>query len=272
MKIDSLLWVTDIHLNFLDQNERQTFYQSLVEKSFGALLISGDIGEAPSVNLYLKEMANFLNRPIFFVLGNHDYYRGSVVDVRESMSHLTKIHENLHWLGNGEAVRLNAHTALVGVDGWADGRNGDFMGSPVLINDSRLIADLFHAKLLSKSNLLRKMQELADKDVANLRKALSDAITPETKHIIITTHVPPFPECCWFEGEPSDNDWLPYYSSKATGDLLAEFAQKHPEIKFSAFCGHTHTRHTHPPFANLTVKVGQATYGSPEIQEIVSLV
>lgn len=271
MNLKNLIWVTDIHLNFLDTPERQAYYQTLVEKKADALLISGDIGEAPSVFLYLNELASTLKHPIFFVVGNHDYYRGSVAEVREKLLNCSKINSHLHWLGKGESVRLNSKTALVGVDAWADGRNGDFFNSPVQINDSRLISDLFLAKLLSKNNLQKKMSELADADANTLNKNLSYGISPSTEAVFICVHVPPFPESCTFEGEPTDKDWLPFYSSKAIGDVILAWAKKYPQIEFTVFCGHTHSRHEHSPLKNLKVKVGQATYGHPQIQEVLTL-
>lgn len=269
MNIKNLIWVTDIHLNFLDSSERQAYYQSLLEAKADALLISGDIGEAPSISLYLRELASALDHPIFFVVGNHDYYRGSVSEVREKLMNCSKISGHLHWLGRGEAAQLNSQTVLVGVDAWADGRNGNFLHSPVQVNDSRLISDLFLAKLLSKDHLQKKMSELADADADLLNKSLSHAITASTTRVFICVHVPPFPESCTFEGEPTDENWLPFYSSKAIGDIISKWAQKYPSIQFTVFCGHTHSRHEHRPLKNLKVKVGQATYGHPEIQEVI---
>lgn len=271
MDIKNLMWLTDVHLNFLDESERREYYQTLFEASADAALISGDIGEAPSVRLYLQEMAQHLNKPIYFVLGNHDYYRGTVSSVHEKIEQCERINSHLHWLGNGEIVHLSPRSILLGIDAWADARYGDFVHSPIQINDSRLISDLFLAAITGKNNLQKKMAELADIDAAILQKSLTRAMNFNPEHILICAHVPPFPESCVYEGEPTDRDWLPFFSSKALGDVIASCAKKYPKIQFTVVCGHTHSYQRHQPLENLSVKVGQATYGSPEIQEILKI-
>ena len=77
-----LAWGTDIHLNFLESADRKIFYQDIVETKPNAVLISGDIAEAPTVSDILEEMAKHIAKPIYFVLGNHDYYQSSVANVR----------------------------------------------------------------------------------------------------------------------------------------------------------------------------------------------
>ena len=46
-------WLTDIHLNFLDDVVRQRFYQEIINTESDGVLISGDIAEAPSI--FLRE-------------------------------------------------------------------------------------------------------------------------------------------------------------------------------------------------------------------------
>ena len=75
-------WLTDIHLNFLKSKQLDAFLQSLSRQTADCFLISGDIGGSDSVVGYLKQMAAVLKRPIYFVLGNHDYYGSSIEEVR----------------------------------------------------------------------------------------------------------------------------------------------------------------------------------------------
>jgi predicted MPP superfamily phosphohydrolase len=71
-----LTWITDVHLNFLEKDERIDFYHTLIATDNDGVMISGDMAEAASIEPILKEMANATQKPIYFVLGNHDYYRG----------------------------------------------------------------------------------------------------------------------------------------------------------------------------------------------------
>ena len=62
-----LIWLTDIHLNFLSKERRIDFYQEIVATSGEKILISGDIAEVPSVSAILKEIAQAIQKPIYFV-------------------------------------------------------------------------------------------------------------------------------------------------------------------------------------------------------------
>jgi len=89
-----LAWVTDIHLNFLEFADRKRFYKDIVATKSNAVLVSGDIAEAPTVSDILEEMAQHIAKPIYFVLGNHDYYQSSVENVKQKLlSYPKKIHQ-----------------------------------------------------------------------------------------------------------------------------------------------------------------------------------
>lgn len=264
-----LAWLTDIHLNFIDDVSRQNFYQEIVNTECDGVLISGDIAEAPYLADILNEMTNYIHKPIYFVLGNHDYYRGQINEVRDAMRILTDAHEKLFWLPASGLQQLNNDTFLIGQDGWADGRLGDYQNSRAVLNDSRMIADLFQEKILGKFQLLEKMQQLADADAIKLQNDLEQAISQNPKKIIVLTHIPPFKEACLYKGKVSGDDWLPYFSSKVIGDVLITIAQQNLEIEFLVLCGHTHSEAYYQPLENLTILVGRSDYGNPSIQRMV---
>ncbi len=60
-----LAWLTDVHLNFLDANERKNFYQEIINTRCNGVLASGDIAEAPSIKDILQELAEFIEQPIY---------------------------------------------------------------------------------------------------------------------------------------------------------------------------------------------------------------
>lgn len=261
-----LAWLTDIHLNFLNKNERKNFYQQIIASECEVILISGDIAEASCVADILRELVKKVQKPVYFVLGNHDYYRGNVKDVREEMAELSQSCPSLFWLSASGVQLLNHEVAIVGQDGWADGRLGDYTNSRVILNDSRMIADLFQAKIIDKFQLLQKMQQLADADALRLQEDLKQAIKQCPKKIVVLTHVPPFKEVCLHEGKMSDEDWLPFFSSKVMGDTLMRMAMENASIEFLTFCGHTHSQAHYQPLMNLTVEAGKAEYYYPRIE------
>ncbi|MEK7189642.1 MAG: metallophosphoesterase family protein, partial [Patescibacteria group bacterium] len=56
MKKKKILWLTDIHLNFLTNEALDFFIKKIQNKSPDILLIGGDIGEAKSVCSYLQKL------------------------------------------------------------------------------------------------------------------------------------------------------------------------------------------------------------------------
>lgn len=264
-----LAWLTDIHLNFIEEISRQKFYQKIVSSECDRVLISGDIAEASCLVTILNEMASYIDKPIYFVLGNHDYYKGQINEVRQAMTGLTKEQDKLFWLPASGTQKLDNDIILLGQDGWADGRLGDYHNSRVAINDSRMIADLFQEKILGRPQLLNKMQQLADADAIQLQCALVEAVNQSPKKVIVLTHVPPFREACLHNGEISGDDWLPYFSSKVMGDVLINLAQENPGIEFLVLCGHTHSTAKFQPINNLIIEVGMAEYYQPTMQKII---
>ena len=227
--------------------------------------------EADSVEDMLSEMAEQINKPIYFVLGNHDYYEGRVNQVRKTMTTLSSNDARIHWLPESGPQKLKKGTIVVGQDGWADGRLGNYKKSRLALNDSYLISDLSQAKKKGKSKLLEKMQQLGDRDAKDLEKHLLEAVKQKPSNIIVLTHVPPFKEVCLPRGEGGLDEHLPFYASKATGDVLDRVSEANKSIKFLVLCGHTHKAATYKRSSNLTIKSGKSQYCSPLVQRLINL-
>lgn len=262
-----LIWITDIHLNFLDQAGVEDFFIDLATVEADGLLLSGDIGEAPNIGLYLNALGNQFGKSVYFVLGNHDFYRGSLAGVREKASAICSACPNLCWLTQAGVVALSETTGLVGHDGWGDGRLGDYWGSSVSLNDWWLIAEFAG---LDKGRRLEKLHALGDEAGAHFRAILPDALK-QFRHLIVVTHVPPFRQACWHEGRLSDDEWLPHFTCKAVGDALVEAFAVHPERQMTVLCGHTHGAGEAQILPNLRVLTGGAVYGAPVIQRVLEI-
>ena len=62
------------------------------------MAISGDIGESHDVCHYLRKIEEIIEKPIYFVLGNHDFYRGSIAQVRRMLTGLSEDSKYLNYL------------------------------------------------------------------------------------------------------------------------------------------------------------------------------
>ncbi len=255
-----LAWATDIHLDFASGSALEGFLASLVAAQPDAVLITGDIGESGTWAKHLQSIEDRVARPVWFVLGNHDYYRSTIRAVRERA-------KPKRWLPAHGAVLLSDATAMVGHDGWGDGRLGDYANSNVMLNDYLLIADLVFPNRFLRRDRLR---QLGDEAAEHFRTWIPAAVQ-RRDNILIATHVPPFRDACWHEGRISDDDWLPHFSCAAVGDALIDAADAYPEKKFTVLCGHTHGSGFAQMRPNLEVFTGGAEYGAPALQRVLEL-
>src|SRR5437016_2472842 len=137
-----LLWLTDLHLDFVDDDgEIATFLERISGPGVDAVLIGGDIGIATTLDHHLGLIERCLQRPVYFVLGNHDFYGGRIAEVRRGVSDLCRRSTWLNWLPDAGIVDLSDETCLVGHDSWADGRLGLGSSSSMMLNDYFCIED-----------------------------------------------------------------------------------------------------------------------------------
>jgi Icc-related predicted phosphoesterase len=257
-------WLTDIHLDLLEFSRKDEFFLALKSRKMDAVLISGDIGNSHGLVNLLTEIERELSLPIYFVMGNHDFYYGSIPEVRAAVKKLCSASEKLNYLTDLGVIKLSEETTLIGHDSWADGRFGDYDLSEVMLNDYFLIKDF---KDLSKAERLHAMNTLADEAAIHLNINLPKALKI-SQTVILLTHVPPFREACWHEGKISGPDHLPHFACKAVGDVLYNIMEKHPDKKLILLCGHTHSSGEVKILDNLIVYTGDAAYGAPKIQRI----
>lgn len=264
-----LAWLTDLHLNFLRSAALEAFLEMLIGAEADAFVISGDIAEADDVAVHLHTIAVSVERPIYFVLGNHDFYKGSIASVRAKARTLCSVTPNLHWLPDADVVPLTGEACLIGHDGWGDGRLGDYHGSDVMLNDFGLIEE-FGGFDEDPQERLAKLHALGDEAAAHFRSVLPAALS-RFRHVIAVTHVPPFREACWHEGKVSDDNWLPFFSCKTVGDALVEAMAMAPDRKMTVLCGHTHGGGEAQILPNLRVLTGGARYGQPTVQRVIEV-
>ena len=256
------LWTNDVHLEFLDERRRGLFLRKLGSTDADCILIAGDMGQASSIVSYLKEMEAILKRPVYFVLGNHDYYYGSIHSIRASVRNLVEQSRWLRWVTESGVTRLTDKTALIGHDGWGDGRFGNHISSRVELNDFLFIKELSG---LSRKERLQRIGALGDETAQHFMKVLPEAFGA-ANHVVVLTHVPPFVEAAWYQGGHSGPDWLPFFACKAAGEVLRAAMQEHPDKQMTVLCGHTHGGGVSQILPNLVAHTGAARYGHPVAQ------
>jgi Icc protein len=225
------------------------------------------MGEADSLRQYLELLSDNITCPIYFVLGNHDYSRGSTEYVRSELCKIIRMRPKLKWLNVCDPISLFPTTALIGHDSWADGRFGEYWRSQVRLNDFLLIGDFIGR---TKKECHDHMMRLADEAAVHFQRMLPLALENHNT-VIVVTHVPPFAESALYRGKICEPDWLPFFSCKAVGDVLRSIMAAHPEKRALVLCGHTHGSADFQALPNLRVVTGGAVYGRPTVHKAIEV-
>jgi predicted phosphohydrolase len=254
-----IVWTSDNHLDRMDESERREFMEHLGKLEPDGFIIAGDIGEADSVTDFLKDFHDTLSCPIYFVLGNHDFWGSNFEGVRSAIRNLVSEYSNLHWLSESGVISLNSTTALIGHEGWADARLGKIGLTGTVPRDFMMIEDL---KILQRSKFESALNDLGDAAADYIRGVLLEAVAKH-KDVFLVTHVPPFKEASLDRSRRiCDDQRLPFYSCKAIGDVLIEIMSQNPECKLTVLSGHMHEKCEVDILPNLQVKVLDAGYGT----------
>ncbi|MEM7478177.1 MAG: metallophosphoesterase [Planctomycetota bacterium] len=260
-------WISDPHFNFVPLSDWEILVEQITSSQAQAILITGDISESEDVAWQLERLQSACEKPIYFVLGNHDFYHGSIKGTRRGVEELCQARDGLHFLTGSQPIRLDDSWTLCGDDGWADGRIGDYFRSPVRMNDFVLIDELTNLDDLSR---WKRLKREGTESALRLRRQL-EAARQVSQNSIVLTHVPPFREACWYQGSHSNDDWAPFFASYVMGWMLKRFCQRYPEHSILVLCGHTHSEGKSRILNNLTVWTAGAEYGEPTIAEMITL-
>lgn len=94
----------------------------VAEGAADALILAGDIDVAPGLATYLETVADYLSVPVIAVLGNHEFYKTDLSEVRSMAANIN--HQNVFLLDDRTVVlRLAGHDVrFIGSTLWTDFR------------------------------------------------------------------------------------------------------------------------------------------------------
>lgn len=254
-----LYHITDPHFNFKSQEEVKLFgrqvKESCLQEGVKVVVLTGDLSESPSLS---RDVSHFMGSfkdegiQVLFVLGNHDFYGGSI------RSTLRQVEVCPGYLPALDFVPISEDVALCGVDGWYDLRAGTGQRTRVHMSDWVRISDMCELTWIS---LVDGCRSLAKDSARKAIKKLELATVSGYKKLVLATHVPPFEDAAWYNDSKSDPDFLPIMTNITLGEHLLEFTRAHPEVQVDVLCGHTHYERSIQVAGNLNVHVGKAEYG-----------
>lgn len=263
----SIAWMTDTHFNLLKPEEFKIFVAQLNSSGFTDLWLTGDISCGTEICFHLSYLAENFPGQIYFILGNHDYYKLFIAESRQMVQKLSQKYSNLHYLTfENQPVPFNEDTALIGDDGWYDGLWREPQTSLIFWWDWYFIKDF--RCLFSAEERLTLMQKLAHDALNRIRTNLESALKTHST-IYLLSHIPPWP--ARHRWKLIENFWKPYNSSKLLASMLMDLMTEHPDKKLIVLSGHTHLKRQEEISHNIELRVGEANFHSPQVQELIEL-
>ncbi|WP_428249528.1 metallophosphoesterase [Ferrovibrio sp.] len=191
--------MSDLHCEFGRPGPRTSGHPdrgpSLIElkkKRPDVLVLAGDIEVGPHMALdYISQVSEFLDIPIVYVAGNHEFYKGSLLDdieeLRQGSLRLQQSGHEIHFLENNSAVIGGVR--FLGATLWtdyeifgADKSIAAMSNAGECLNDHRLIS--FKGRTFQPIDAL----QLHETSRAWLEEALSEEFSGPT---VVTTHHAP---------------------------------------------------------------------------------
>ena len=109
-----IAWLTDIHLAFVSTEAALAFIDQIAASSPDLVLIGGDTGTARNLSFFLRAFDERIQCPISFVLGNHDFYHGSLEQIHSLAEEISDSFQWLRWLTRQGIVEISNSTCLLG--------------------------------------------------------------------------------------------------------------------------------------------------------------
>ena len=279
-----ITWLTDIHLDFITSPDDirssiknlDIFCSLILNENPDACLITGDLSRSPFLKGHLLALEDRLRIPIYFVLGNHDFWESDITSTRKMMIELTESSDNITYLPVTNYFVLNDSTVLIGHDGWYDALYAEPQFSNFIMNDWMRIGDFVRARsVVNRSvnldSVIRVARNQASLAAYHVSTAINEAITRKNpKKIIIATHVPPFIQPLQ-NSHGSLSDKSPWYASKIMGNMLLSIAKVNQSVQFEVFCGHCHSEYVGKITSNIILHSGGAEYSQPQPQKTIEI-
>lgn len=249
----SVLHLTDLHLDRTGDEELEQLLIRIRNTDYDSVVITGDISDASNLSRHLIRLATACDpRPLYFLTGNHDYYRSTIRDVEIEVEGLCKSTRNLHYLDGRQVFKLADGIGLLGHRSWPDARAGDGLETEIENPDQWNIKDFQN---LDHGQMLRRMRALGKESTKQIRSIFPLALSCY-RHVLVATHVPPFANAVYYKDRPADCQHLPHFCNQSVGLALIGISRAFPRRRVSVLAGHTHGSCVRQITNNISVRVG----------------
>lgn len=262
-------FATDIHLDAIRKFDQKGYpdQRAVGERLAGdhdALVITGDISTGEKFKDHFGAFCEGAQIPVYFVLGNHDFWDAPESDVRAMAATFPGC------LDRGEVVELNPRVALVGRSGWYDTLSGHPTESRIEVNDWVRASRLIGPYSSRVPHLLHKAcQRWSEEEAAKAVPVLEEA-AKGYQEVFFGTHFPCFRSACFAPDgtlDSGERGWWPWSINTTMGHAIREVTDRYPNTDFTVLTGHTHGGGKAQITPNLRCIAGRAQHGYPRLAE-----
>lgn len=268
-----LAWGTDWHLPQATPETQAAFLEHLTTITADLLLFAGDLSHGTLVRDQWAAITTSM--PCLALLGNHDRWDADYDALRTDLRALTAASRlpgrevdslgAFTYLSEREApVWVTDSTAVIGHDGWYDGRAGVGFDTRARIKDTQYIPALLGLTVSQQWSLYERWaMDATDAIVARATAAFAAGAA----HVLCVTHVPPFEIVAGHGGRIGSAETMPFYVNVTLGEALLDLmAGPGAGRSMHVLCGHTHDGIDAVITPSLRVSVGTSVKGAPALQ------
>jgi predicted phosphohydrolase len=262
------VWLSDTHLSMsILPIMKRRFIDRITSINADGLILTGDISNGLWLESDLRYLAEHHPNPIYFVLGNHDYYWRHMGSVHEDVRRLCKEYPNLVWLSEHDAQPIAPGVSLLGHEGWFDANCGD-RDSTWWAIDRVFNFDFW--RVGDHVDQIYMWRQMAKLSAESIEKRLKEAVA-KSDVVYVATHFPPWPEASRADGKILEKLWHAYNTNITLGKSIEKIAST-TKSQIVVLAGHTHLSCNLTVAKNLSCKVISSSYwGKVGPEELIVL-
>lgn len=246
---------------------KRRFIDRITSINADGLILTGDISNGLWLESDLRYLAEHHKKPIYFVLGNHDYYWRHIGSVQNDVRRLCSEYPNLIWLTESSLQIIAPNVSLVGHEGWFDANCGDRDATQWAVDR---ILNLDFWRVGDHVDQIYMWREMAKLSASILEEKIRSALA-NSRIVYVATHFPPWKEASRADGKILEKLWHAYNTNVVLGQKLEDIAAK-TTSQIVVLAGHTHLSCNLTVSKNLTCRVAQSSYwGKVGPEELIVL-
>lgn len=242
--------ISDTHWDKCDTLTWQKKMAALMRLEVEALVHCGDIAEPPTLLAALDFWEAEANFPMYFALGNHDYYGKHIQSQQRFLRRWCGDKRRVHYLSSLPGLS-NQASILMAIDSWYDAYGITGEQSERFFFDKAFIKDF---ETLNCGQIIDLLKSLWQQQLQELSAKVEQAIGLGISSINILSHIPPLQvkQRALF---PRQKEAMGLFTSQLLASQIFKWAEAHSAIDWHLICGHWHIETQYKLSQNCTVHV-----------------